>query len=390
MSRWGARRERSRAVVAPAKPQANDEAKTGGDDVAAARRALQSGLAWLGRAQGEDGGWHSRTYGALRGGAAVTAFALYAAARAPAEVRKPLADRLEAGYRFLQPGIRKKGTVACPDGSLDFPTYASAMTLVAVERLAIDAPRDDLAQLVDYLVRAQITESRGFAADSPHLGGWDLTGPIDEPGITSGTNVSVSRFAIEALARSKEDAAAGAVRLARRWAAGCQNSSGDGGFVFTPDRASDSNKAQWSDAKQTQARSYGTATCDGLLCLTHAGAANDDRSVAAAVKWLVDRPSVEEVPGFEDLPKEVDWQNGLRLYYYAALAPALRWFPEDAASKRRGALLAQVVALQRRDGSWRNSSARMREDDPLIATCLALVALGDVAGAAEREIQNHK
>ena len=384
MSRRGARRVRSRAVIAPAIPQAT------GDDLAAARRALESGLAWLGRAQSQDGGWHSRTYGALRGGAATTAFALYAIAHAPDDDRKTLAEHAQAGYAFLQPGIRRKGTVACPDGSLDFPTYASAMTLVAVERLAIDAPRDELAQLVDYLVRAQITESRGFAADNPHVGGWDLTGPIDEPGITSGTNVSVSRFAIEALARSKEDAASGAVRLARRWAAGCQNSSGDGGFVFTPERTSDSNKALWSDDKQTQARSYGTATCDGLLCLMHAGAAGDDRGVTAAVKWLVDRPGVEVVPGFEDAPKEADWQNGLKLYYYAALAAALRWFPQDAAAERRGALLSHLVSLQRRDGSWRNASARMREDDPLIATGLALVALGEMVASAEREITNHK
>jgi hypothetical protein len=264
------------------------------------------------------------------------------------------------------------------------------MTIVAVDRLPIDEVGDEAGQLFDYLIQAQITEERGFAADSPHLGGWDLTGPLGEPGITSGTNVSVTSFALEALVRGKSVAAREAVARAKKWAAACQNLPGDGGFVFTPDRTSDNNKAQWSDRQQTQARSYGTATCDGLRCIVYAGGATDSDQAAAAVKWLVDRPGVEVVPGFEDAPKEADWQNGLKLYYYAALAAALRWFPQDAAAERRGALLSHLVSLQRRDGSWRNASARMREDDPLIATGLALVALGEMVASAEREITNHK
>jgi hypothetical protein len=31
--------------------------------------------------------------------------------------------------------------------------------------------------------------------------------------------------------------------------------------------------------------------------------------------------------------------------------------------------------LQRTDGSWQNESDRMRENDPLIATSLAMIAL---------------
>ena len=103
---------------------------------------------------------------------------------------------------------------------------------------------------------------------------------------------------------------------------------------------------------------------------------------AAAVKWLVDRPGLAEVPGFEDLPPENDWKEGLTFYYYASLAGTLAWFPAKEAKERRQALLAKIVKAQRENGSWQNDSARMREDDPLIATSLALVALGELEKAS--------
>jgi hypothetical protein len=51
--------------------------------------------------------------------------------------------------------------------------------------------------------------------------------------------------------------------------------------------------------------------------------------------------------------------------------------PEPVRTQRREAIVAQLVSTQRADGSWRNESARMREDDPLIATSFALVALSE-------------
>jgi len=39
-------------------------------------QSLSQGLAWLFAQQAADGGWHSKTYGQLKDGAAVTALAL--------------------------------------------------------------------------------------------------------------------------------------------------------------------------------------------------------------------------------------------------------------------------------------------------------------------------
>jgi hypothetical protein len=42
---------------------------------------------------------------------------------------------------------------------------------------------------------------------------------------------------------------------------------------------------------------------------------------------------------------------------------------------RLSALQSHVVGLQKDDGRWINDSDRMRENDPLIATPLAIMAL---------------
>jgi hypothetical protein len=43
---------------------------------------------------------------------------------------------------------------------------------------------------------------------------------------------------------------------------------------------------------------------------------------------------------------------------------------------RREALHKHVLDLQTKDGYWVNESDRMRENDPLVATALAVMALG--------------
>ncbi len=344
--------------------------------------SLERAVEYLMAAQGEDGGWHSETYGAMRPGAAVTATVLYAMSHVPEPLRERHRERLVRAYAFLETGMRQKGYVANPDGSADFPTYASAMTLVAARRLGFDMSAKDERRLVKYLISAQLTETREFGPDSPHHGGWDLMGAQQIQGQTSGTNVSVSRFALEALSDRKEPEVRCALERAGRWVGGCQNVPGDGGFYFTPDVNSDNNKAETAEDKNQSGvkypRSYGTTTCDGLMCLIYSGTDPQDERVTAAVQWLIKHPQINVVPGFEDLPDEIGWQNGLLFYYYAAFAEALHLLPEKEAAKRRDPLTARILSLQRADGRWQNDSARMREDDPLICTSLAIMALGEL------------
>jgi prenyltransferase beta subunit len=342
------------------------------------RRAIGRGIDWLVAQQAADGGWHSATYGQLKDGAAVTALVLDALGHQPATDQQRHLVAIKKGFAFLDRGLAKRATVASPDGSLDFPTYAAALYLTGKRRLSLTTEGQTRRALVDYLVGAQVGESRGFAADSPSRGGWDFLGPGDAQGITTGTNISVTRYVLEALTQQpgvagRESGVGKAMEFGSEYVLRCQQP--DGGFVFTSEPASLSNKAAYADEALKEPRSYGTATCDGVLALLACGLKGNDERVAKAIEWLVKRPSLELVPGFEGLPPEAGWQRGLRYYYYAGLARVLPHFPAGEIAPRREVLAAQLVKLQTKDGSWVNESDRMRENDPLIATALAIAAL---------------
>jgi len=164
-----------------------------------------------------------------------------------------------------------------------------------------------------------------------------------------------------------------ALRLAKEYTLRCQQP--DGGFAFTCEPASLNNKAAYRDDKLTQPRAYGTATADGIRALLACGMKPTDEPVTKALTWISQRPGLEIVPGFEALPPEAGWQRGLRFYYYASLSKLLRHYPD--ASTRKATLAEHLTALQSDDGTWLNSSDRMRENDPLIATSLAIVALAE-------------
>src|SRR5437879_689627 len=106
--------------------------------------AIDRGLAWLVAAQEKDGGWHSETYGAMRGGAAITSLVLYAASHLPEKPQARSLPQLKRGYAFLLPGLAKQGCIACPDGSLDFPVYASPLVLFSARRMPLGASEGEI------------------------------------------------------------------------------------------------------------------------------------------------------------------------------------------------------------------------------------------------------
>lgn len=345
------------------------------DLAAQSHTSLVKATQFLVNQQGKDGGWHSQTYGQLKDGAGVTALALVAISDLPRDLREKLTRPIERGFAFFEPGIAIRKTIASPDGSLDYPTYASALWLMARKRLAIPAPAAQTTAVRDYLLAAQVAEGRGFQPDHPQYGGWDFLGQEDAQGITTGTNISVTRYVLSALAGQEQadDRVSAAVARAKAWLVRCQQA--DGGFCFTTEPMSLNNKAGFRDEQRMQPRAYGTATCDGILALLATGLNRNDDPIRKAVAWLAGRKSLELVPGFEDAPPELGWQRGLRFYYYEGLAQVLSLLPEPEQTARRDALLKLLVKQQRADGSFVNDSDRMRENDPLIATPLAMTAL---------------
>jgi hypothetical protein len=117
-----------------------------------------------------------------------------------------------------------------------------------------------------------------------------------------------------------------------------------------------------------------------VLLLSALGLTPKDAPLKEALAWWLSHSvnTFERVPGFEDAPPESGWQQGLLFYYLMTSSQVLKLVDRYAGSYRWAAILEKLRSTQHDDGRWQNESARMREDDPLIATSFAVVALSEL------------
>jgi squalene-hopene/tetraprenyl-beta-curcumene cyclase len=149
----------------------------------------------------------------------------------------------------------------------------------------------------------------------------------------------------------------------------------DGGFYFSP-VVLQANKGRL-EKDGNYWRSYATATCDGILALLAASVPKDDERVTAAVKWLREHTNLDYPQGIPtDYPEP--WGDALQYYHFAVRAEV--YAALDFSDEEKLALAEKVTALQRADGSFVNTkSPLMKEDEPLLATALAVIALSRCA-----------
>lgn len=265
-----------------------------------------------------DGTWKSRTYTVLGSGQAMTPFVLYALSFAPAAELDPHRPAIDRALDRL------------PIEGNEYPTYSLALSILALRRFGRGTK-----DLEDRLRALQFTERHGWSPDDPEYGGWDHGQAPPKKAKWLRPDLSVTAFACEAL---------GGDEKARTFALRCR--AADGGFFLTP------NPEIAYQNKGGEGRAYATATCDALRIL------GDD---AQARAWL------EKNPGTAGLSEQ--W--GAALYYYHAFARS-RVMTLDP---------APLLARQRADGSWKNEAGLMKEDDPLIATGFALIAICTASAA---------
>jgi hypothetical protein len=226
--------------------------------------------------------------------------------------------------------------------------------------------------LVDYLLKTQ----RLGQADADHFGGWPQIGgePIDAAA-ESNVNISVSRFVAEGLQAQDgvpDHARAAALKFVER----CRNPH-DGGYFFTPSADDPLNKAGQGPAGAP--RSYGTATADAILAQLAWNVPKNDPHIRAALEWLESHPTLDIVPGFPATAARVaGGEEALKYYYWATLAQVIAQFPDSKLALQRAELQRLLEREQHLDGHWQNANPLMREDDPLIATALAITALNSL------------
>lgn len=324
---------------------------------AARRRAIERAAAWLWSCQASDGGWHSETYGLLRSGQSLTPFVLDGLLAAGA----PRDGRVDRALSFIERQVSAEGGVGLAEpGVTDYPTYATALTILVLRRVGRTA---QLPRLGAWLRSRQFSAENGWPPSHAAHGGWGMGATRPVPPDTGHLDLSMTRHALQAMAVPGDAQAAASLAAARAFLGRCQNP--DGGFFFSP-VILDANKAGW---ERDHPRSYGTATADGVLALVATGCRPETPAVSRARQWLVKHDHPGRVAGFPEA--RALWSDGLRYYHAATSAEARRVLREPG----RPAAERQLLAEQQEDGSWRNRSTMVKEDDPLIATGLALRAL---------------
>jgi squalene cyclase len=315
------------------------------------RAAIAKAAAYLWSKQADDGGWHSETYGLLKSGQSLTPFVLLALLDVP-DAPKGAVDRALA---FLRTHTNGQGELGRSDPALeDYPNFATSLACRAFRKAGKD---DELLRYAGALERQQFAETGGWSPGDPAYGGWGMGGPPRKFPHAGHVDLSMTRHALEAVAHTDSHPL---LNRAKRFLRRCQNA--DGGFMFSP-VVLDANKAGTG-------KSTGTSTADGVLALAAMGRA-DEPEGRSAVGWLTKHHRADGVPGFEEGSK---WRDGMLYYYLAASARAFREVKSGPDGWRKE-MIRSLVARQREEGSFRNANFIMKEDDPLIATTLALLAL---------------
>ncbi|HYE95459.1 MAG TPA: prenyltransferase/squalene oxidase repeat-containing protein [Rubricoccaceae bacterium] len=357
-----------------------------------ARTTLARAAEWLWAQQAEDGGWHSETHGIVRGGQAWTAFALDALLQVPDSVAAPPEGGVERALAFLRARVNEDGALGYADTLVfEYPVYATAYALRVFARH--DAPGDSalVRRMAAWLAAQQYDEDRGIAPEHLAYGAWGF----GETGLPSGQvghlDLSHTRRALEGLRAASHDdagmwtAATRFLRFVQKHPSDTRpqppgnvpadSSLYDGGFYASP-TAVGTNKAgalTGPDGQPRAFRSYATTTADGLLALLAAGHALDSEPVQAAAAWLRAHPGWSEPSGIPpDDPAQ--WHRVMELYHAASRAEAYAALGEPG--RWRDDLVRELAARQRDDGSFVNpDGAPNKEDDPILATALAITAL---------------
>ncbi len=323
-----------------------------------ADKPVSRGLTYLFKQQSADGAWRPAKYKALADGPSLTAYTIHVTLSLPEPLRRAHAAGLRKGIAYLVEQLKD------PRQAGISPNYSRAYLLRILVRTG---RRPELRKrLVALLREAQLTEGRGWARTDLAYGAWDMGGVLHQKPLYSYLNISVTRVVLEALRAAGVRTNDPLISKARLFVERCQNMSEGpdrGGFCFRA-AVPAANKAGWlRGTRPKRFVSYGTASTDGLRALVSCDA--DKQRIALARTWLAKNSRTDHVPGFwQPVPR--NWKQGMLHYYLSGLS----------ATTRSPAARQALRALQKADGRWQAQSALMMEDDPLLATALALEGLG--------------
>jgi squalene-hopene/tetraprenyl-beta-curcumene cyclase len=368
-----------------------------------ANRAIEIAFRWLKSKQDENGHWSNESYPAL------TALVVSAYFRSPALEDKSNPDPfIRKAMKFIESCVQDDGGIYIPvkgakgGGLSNYNTAICAMALADAD----DRRYDDV-----------IKNARRFLAQSQYLGSGDYHGgsgydasterPYADLSNTSQTIVSIREtefiefIGVEEgcdLTRVLEEGTntldwGACIEFLNR----CQNlkkyndaawvnedEKNKGGFVYSP---TESKAGMMKIGEVEYLRSYGSMTYAGLLSFIYARVDKDDERVQAAYDWIRNHFALDENPGM----------GAQGLYYnYHTMAKALAVYGEDTlilpdgkSVRWRQELIKKLISLQKVEaetgnGYWVNDSGRWWENDPVLVTAYAILAMEEALGSGER------
>ena len=333
------------------------------------RAAIEKGVTWLKGQQKENGTWSEENMPAL------TALPLWAVTVSGVPGTEPLQEKAIGNLLGKQQ----------PDGGIYVTQERQGAglgnynTSICVTALHATGRKD----LMPAVLKARTYIASSQYSDGAHAGGFGY----DKESQRVYSDLNNTFFAIDAMRRTQgaEDTRPASERRADvNWDAAIkyverlQSQEGDtkGGFAYNagdPRAGTNTNP----DGKVTL-RAYGSMTYAGVLSLLHAKLDKGDPRVRGAFEYASRFWTVDENPG--------QGQQGL-FFYYNVMSRALTAAGADALPKKdtgdihwREEMIKKVLSLQKPDGSWANDNNRWWENDPVLATSYALLALEFASG----------
>jgi squalene-hopene/tetraprenyl-beta-curcumene cyclase len=359
-------------AAAPAAPEPSDLERR-------ARTSLDRGLDYLLRQQQTNGVWSNAQFPALSA-LPLWAMAIAARPRDTEAIGRTAAyvsgcAQPDGGIYVSVPGRR--------GGSLG--TYNTAICMTALHALGRPEYVRPIQKARGYVAETQLL------GDDEYRGGFGYEKNSGQP-YADLNNTAWALSAMRVTQDVEESRPDGEARVDVNWDAalayvnkmqlGTNTANADdaGGFIYKPE---DPNKAgvATNAAGRPYLRSFGSITYSGLLSLIYAQVARSDPRVVSAVEYARRHWTVGENPGMG--------QQGL-YYYYTIMARSLattglKTLPALEGGQPvpwRDELLERILSLQQEDGSWVNSNNRFWENDPVLATAYALLAIEYSLGMA--------
>ena len=335
--------------------------------------ALEKGAAFLRSVQQPDGHWSDADMPALT---ALPVWALVAAGRDAAAVSNGVKfvlaqQKPDGGFYNAKPGR----------GGGGLGTYNTSVCLSALHLSGL-APVRSILNARTFLAGNQLTGddtmAGGFGYDkfNPNRLGRGGRPPRRHADLS---NTSYALSAMRLTAGAEDMRPAGEKRAdldwesAIRFVENLQKREGAerGGAAYnerTPQAGVETNRAG-----RVHLRAYGSMTYGAVLSMCSANLTKHDPRVKMSLEYCTKYWNVNENPGMGN--------QGL-FYYYDILARALSAAGVDELKPADGTaiawkreLAAKLMALQKPDGSWANENNRFWEQDPVLCTSFAMIAL---------------